>query len=189
MIRPMKLVYFSEEYTNINHMMNQMIIDGFNPEQIEVYLSHMYDFPEKTIKNIISGNEIVDRFNKRNESEVKLECKDTNLITFKYESDRLYFLNLFDRLEDETYKIAPYFDFRPPVQKRKEFNHIKNKIFQQLINENGLKCMLNLSPKCTIESGISIDHIISLSTNILNKELRHIKSTEKGRKVQSIKPL
>lgn len=36
-----------------------------------------------------------------------------------------------------------------------------------------------------IQSGITIDHIIPLSTNVLNKDLRRMKSEEKGKKVQS----
>lgn len=63
MIRPMKLVYLSEEYDNINHMMNQMVVDGCTPNQIKVYLSRMYDFTESVIESIISGYHIEDRFN------------------------------------------------------------------------------------------------------------------------------
>lgn len=47
------------------------------------------------------------------------KIKDTNELGFKYETDRLFFIDLFDLKEDETYKIAQYFDFRSQLKKGK----------------------------------------------------------------------
>ena len=45
------------------------------------------------------------------------------------------------------------------------------------------QCMLNLDC-CDLESGTAIDHLIPISSNILNKELRDLKA-KKGKKVKS----
>ena len=73
------------------------------------------------------------------------------------------------------------FDFRLPATKRKEFNKIRNDRLKQLISIHGLTCMLNLYC-CDLNSGTAVDHLIPISTNKLNKELRQLKA-EQGRKV------
>ena len=62
-------------------------------------------------------------------------------------------------------------------------NRIRNKILYTLKNQHGIKCMLKLEC-CDLESGTAIDHMIPISSNKLNKELRNLKA-EKGRKVKT----
>ena len=106
------------------------------------------------------------------------------MILFKHPEDRNYFEKLM--LTKEITSMEDYktlFDFRPPAIKRAEFNQCRRKILSQLIKQNGEKCMLALEC-CDPSSGITIDHLIPLSTNKLNKGLRHMKPV-KGRKVRS----
>ena len=106
------------------------------------------------------------------------------MILFKHPEDRKYFEKLL--LTKEITSLEDYktlFDFRPPAIKRTEFNQCRRKILSQLIKKNGDKCMLALEC-CDPSSGITIDHLIPLSTNKLNKELRNMKPV-KGRKVGS----
>ncbi len=81
----------------------------------------------------------------------------------------------------ETYKTL--FDFRPNAIKRKEFNKDRNKLFADLKKIYGQVCMLNFEI-CDPTAKLVIDHLIPLTTNKLNKELRKIKA-ESGKKVKS----
>ena len=72
------------------------------------------------------------------------------------------------------------FDFRIPEIKRKEFNKIRNQKLESLKAQFGIRCMLSLDV-CDLESGIAVDHLIPISSNILNKEIRRLKA-EKGKK-------
>lgn len=106
------------------------------------------------------------------------------MIPFEHAEDRIFFerLLLTKKIKGlEDYKTL--FDFRPPAIKRTEFNQCRKKNLSQLIKQNGKKCMLELEC-CDLVSGIVIDHLIPLSTNKLNKELRNMKPV-KGRKVRS----
>ena len=106
------------------------------------------------------------------------------MIEFENIEDQKYFENML--LHDEFKDINDFktmFDFRIPDIKRKEFNRIRNKILHTLKNQHGIKCMLKLEC-CDLESGTAIDHMIPISSNKLNKELRNLKA-EKGRKVKT----
>lgn len=102
---------------------------------------------------------------------------------FEYIEDELFFSNLLDsnNLLNSPFKVL--FDFREPLIKRKEFNKNRNELYTLLINSFEERCGLNLDC-CDNSSGFVVDHIIPLSSNILNKTLRKI-IPQKGRKTPS----
>jgi 5-methylcytosine-specific restriction endonuclease McrA len=75
------------------------------------------------------------------------------------------------------------FDFRSPDIKRKEFQTLRNNVFNELVGEYGESCRLQSHPGCTIKAE-QVDHLIPLSSNVLNKNIRHIKG-KNGTKVPS----
>jgi len=103
-------------------------------------------------------------------------------MNFKYAADKEYFeKNVFGRklkVED----IETYFDFSNPNQKRFEFNKIRNKIYRTLLSRYGKVCFLKIENICNEKSGFDVDHLIPLSSNVLNKKLRKIKPS-RGQKV------
>ncbi len=99
-------------------------------------------------------------------------------MNFEFDEDRLYFEKV---MGVPIKKIETLFDFRDARIKRKEFNRVRNILFQELKKRYGITCMLALTC-CNSDSGFVIDHIIPLSTNQLNKELRNIKANT-GKKV------
>lgn len=103
---------------------------------------------------------------------------------FEYENDKLFFKNLLCNEDEKIEKFSQLFDFRNPYQKRKEFASNRNKILDQFIIQKGKICELNFTNICNLSSGFNIDHIIPLSSNILNKTLRKLPS-EKGKKVRT----
>lgn len=92
---------------------------------------------------------------------------------FDFEEDYEYFDRLFDSLGGINKNIH-LFDFRTPIIKRKEFNKIRNDIFYILMEKKGNICELQLNENCT-NNAEQVDHLIPLSSNDLNKELRNIK--------------
>jgi len=103
---------------------------------------------------------------------------------FENPEDREYFANLFcsgdsSMLESQ---YQQYFDFRDPQVKRTEFNKIKSDIKNQLTERYGNQCMLAYPELCTGGNSLVLDHFIPLSSNILNKTLRHL-PPQKGKKV------
>lgn len=106
------------------------------------------------------------------------------MINFEHQEDREYFEKLLlteDKMSLEKYKTL--FDFRPLRIKRREFNYYRNENLNKLIEKHGKRCMLRMEC-CDLDSGISIDHLIPLSTNKLNKELRNLKPA-KFKKIKS----
>ena len=106
------------------------------------------------------------------------------MIQFEHSADRFYFekMLLHDDLQDLLH-FKEMFDFRPAAIKRKEFNKIRNQRLKTLQKKHGLTCMLNFEG-CDLESGIAVDHLIPIASNVLNKTLRNLKA-EKGRKVKA----
>lgn len=100
---------------------------------------------------------------------------------FDFEEDYEYFDRLFDSLGGINKNIH-LFDFRTPIIKRKEFNKIRNDIFYILMEKKGNICELQLNENCT-NNAEQVDHLIPLSSNDLNKELRNIKGVN-GKKLQ-----
>ncbi|MBP6859075.1 MAG: hypothetical protein KBC69_00415 [Candidatus Magasanikbacteria bacterium] len=72
-------------------------------------------------------------------------------------------------------KYSDYFDFRSPAIKRKEFNKIRNQVFKTLTASVDLICQLKAHPDCSKVKKFDVDHYIPLSSNELNKKLRHMK--------------
>lgn len=105
---------------------------------------------------------------------------------FEFLEDKQFFADLLcsgDTSVLETEHIN-LFDFRSPSLKRKEFNRMRPKFFKELIAKHGKVCQLHITPKCNLEKGLAIDHFIPLSSNELNKKLRHLKALP-GKKVLS----
>ncbi len=92
---------------------------------------------------------------------------------FAFKEDQDYFEKLLCSESKTIENFMHLFDFRPVIEKRSEFNKHRNKLKEKLISIHGAECMLKLS-KCDMNSGIAIDHLIPLSTNLLNKSLRKL---------------
>lgn len=103
---------------------------------------------------------------------------------FEYKEDQQFFEVLLCKDGQSINDYSKMFDFRNPPIKRAEFNKIKNHIMEVLISRHGSICMLDFDGICEIKSGLVIDHLIPLSTNKLNKDLRQMNS-KKGKKVSS----
>lgn len=96
---------------------------------------------------------------------------------FEYPEDRQFFANLLAEGDVNQLDVAysDLFDFRHPAIKRWEFNKTKHKVLKELIEKHKGQCQLGISPECSSEHRMEPDHIIPLSTNVLNKELRGMK--------------
>ena len=68
------------------------------------------------------------------------------------------------------------FDFRDPDLKRKEFNSIRDAVFAGLKRRYGKGCQLRCHDDCC-GVGTVVDHLIPLSSNVLNKTLRGMRAT------------
>jgi len=106
------------------------------------------------------------------------------MLEFKYPEDYKFFVDLLSDGNENSFnkKFKDYFDFRDPKIKRGEFNKIRSKTFERLKNIYGLKCQLKIHPDCSKVKKFDIDHFIPLSTNELNKKIRHM-NKEPGHKV------
>lgn len=103
-------------------------------------------------------------------------------IAFDYPEDQQYFeASVFGRLLSEQ-DIETYFDFSDPHKKRQEFNKIRGKVLSILLEQFGTKCLLNMENICDLNSGLQVDHLIPLSSNLLNKHLRKL-TRQKPQKV------
>lgn len=99
---------------------------------------------------------------------------------FQYPEDRDFFAHLLaggdvNRLEGD---FKEYFDFRHPAIKREEFNQIKKKVFDKLFSSGRVECELKIHPDCSKIKKFCLDHFIPLSTNELNKKLRHLEAVK-----------
>lgn len=103
---------------------------------------------------------------------------------FEFPEDKKFFAGILaggdEELLDREY--SDLFDFRHPAIKRWEFDKVSKKVLRELIERYSGKCQLRIHPECDSKWGLEPDHIIPLSSNVLNKELRHMKP-EKGMKV------
>ncbi len=103
-------------------------------------------------------------------------------IQFEYPEDREFFAHLLTKGDPvKLKKYSDLFDFRHPAIKRWEFNKGKKKLLQELVLKYQGECQLRIHPDCSNVLIFEPDHIIPLSTNDLNKKLRHLTrvSTEK----------
>ena len=99
---------------------------------------------------------------------------------FEFKEDEQHFVSLF-LLIGGLEGNRCLFDFRPPDLKRKEFNKIRHTVFQKLLDEYGNYCQLHCHEDCTGEAK-EVDHLIPLSSNVLNKQLRNMMG-QAGKKV------
>ena len=68
------------------------------------------------------------------------------------------------------------FDFHAPDLKRREFNAIRDAFFAELSRRYGAGCQLRCHDDCG-GVGTVVDHLIPLSSNVLNKTLRGMKAS------------
>lgn len=102
---------------------------------------------------------------------------------FIYKEDEIYFKSLLKDINEETF--TSLFDCSSPVEKTKAFNKNKKSVLESLKDIQEDVCLLGFKGICDTTQGFENDHIIPLSSNSLNKALRHMKAVEKGKKVQS----
>ena len=99
---------------------------------------------------------------------------------FEFQEDYEFFDELLESLGGiECHQSL--FDFRNPYIKRNEFNKTREEIFNELVKTNGNVCQLRCHPECT-NIADELDHLIPLSSNVLNKSLRNLKG-KSGKKV------
>jgi 5-methylcytosine-specific restriction endonuclease McrA len=101
---------------------------------------------------------------------------------FTYPEDEQFFRALLCDDGETLDRYIPLFDFRSPTVKRQEFNRSRDRLLAQLIAAFGPVCQLQFAERCSFQSGIAVDHLIPLSTNKLNKELRALPAAP-GKKV------
>jgi 5-methylcytosine-specific restriction endonuclease McrA len=105
-------------------------------------------------------------------------------MNFEYPEDRLFFRRLLCGRRKTLSSYRRLFDARPPRTKRAEFNRMMPKLRAELIKRHGQMSQLQLVEDCGLKHGLAIDHLIPLSSNKLNKELRRL-AAKPGRKVAS----
>jgi 5-methylcytosine-specific restriction endonuclease McrA len=101
---------------------------------------------------------------------------------FRHEADRRFLETLLCRQGESLAAYGEMFDFRPHRAKRGEFDRLRDARRRELIEVHGAVCQLRFSPRCT-GTPDTIDHLISLATNVLNKA-RGVQAIP-GRKVVS----
>jgi hypothetical protein len=101
---------------------------------------------------------------------------------FEFEEDKLFFQKLLCKQGEAIDKYKRLFDFREVKLKRQEFNKIRSGVLKKYLAGKGQICELSFKDICDTKSGFNIDHLIPLSSNKLNKELRKLEA-DKGRKV------
>lgn len=97
--------------------------------------------------------------------------------TFEYPEDRDFFAFLLtdgdiERLEAEYSEL---FDFTHPAIKREDFGKVSKKVLADLVVKFNGTCQLNIHEDCGKSGVLEPDHIIPLSSNLLNKQLRGMK--------------
>ena len=106
----------------------------------------------------------------------------SGVMVFEYPEDRAFFDDLLKPLGGVD-KNQELFDFRDPELKRREFGKIRSEVFKSMVLMRGNICELRWNGNCT-GNAENIDHLIPLSSNKLNKELRNV-VPEKPKKVKS----
>ena len=105
---------------------------------------------------------------------------------FKYPEYEIYFRDLLCEAGEDLSKYASLFDLRePPEIKRREFTaRYKQQAWKELEEKYGKVCQLQFSGSCEVNNPTHIDHVIPLSSNVLNKDLRKSKALP-GKKVST----
>jgi hypothetical protein len=97
-------------------------------------------------------------------------------LEFEYPEDRKFFIDFLAGGDEKRFneEFSDYFDFRHPAIKRGEFKKTRKQALKNLLDKYGEVCQLRLHPDCSKERIWEPDHIVPLSTNELNKKLRHL---------------
>ena len=94
-------------------------------------------------------------------------------LAFEYREDREYFRKLLCDPGERLEAYADLFDFEtPPGRKRQQAGRICATRKAALSRRFGRRCLLRFADDCDGASGLTVDHLIPLLTNKLNKELR-----------------
>ncbi|MCF7864942.1 MAG: HNH endonuclease [Candidatus Pacebacteria bacterium] len=103
---------------------------------------------------------------------------------FEFPEDKKFFAGILAEGDEDLLDVeySDLFDFRHPAIKRWEFDKVSKKVLRELTEKHKSECQLRIHHECSNDDGFEPDHIIPLSSNVLNKELRHMKP-EKGMKV------
>src|ERR1044071_5226137 len=104
---------------------------------------------------------------------------------FKHSEYDQFFSDLLCEEGEDLSKYASLFDLRePPNIKRRELTARKYKqAWNELEKRYGRICQLQYIETCEINNPVAIDHVIPLSSNVLNKKLRKAKPLMSGKKV------
>lgn len=104
---------------------------------------------------------------------------------FEFPEDQEFFSHLLADGDTNQLVVAysDLFDFRHPAIKRWEFDKVSKKVLRELIEKHNGECQLRIHPECSPSHGLEPDHIIPLSSNVLNKELRHLQRIENAKVV------
>lgn len=96
---------------------------------------------------------------------------------FDHPEDEQYFRELLCAVGEDLAEYADLFDFRPPMEKRREFQRLRSTHLSSLQDQCGETCFLRCAPDCDVRSGLTVDHVIPLSTNKLAKQLRRLSAS------------
>jgi 5-methylcytosine-specific restriction endonuclease McrA len=105
-------------------------------------------------------------------------------MNFEYPEDKEFFRRFLCVGGEGLSAYNRLFDLRPSRIKRSEFNRQMPRLRKELLKRYGRVCQLQLVEDCSIKAGLTVDHLIPLSSNKLNKELRKLTPLP-GRKVAS----
>ena len=104
---------------------------------------------------------------------------------FKYPEYDQFFRDLLCEEGEDLSKYVSLFDFRePPSIKRRELTGQQyERAWEELEKRFGHRCQLQYVEDCEIDNPVAIDHVIPISSNVLNKHLRKSKPLVAGKKV------
>src|SRR5574341_2397210 len=109
------------------------------------------------------------------------------MMMFKYSEYDQFFHDLLCAEGEDLSKYASLFDLRePPIVKRRELTgRTYTQAWKELEKKFGRKCQLQFVEGCESNNPVTIDHLISISSNVLNKHLRKSKPQAVGKKVRT----
>lgn len=110
------------------------------------------------------------------------------MLAFEYPEDKAYFAALLAGGDEAVLEaeFAELFDFRDPDEKRTEFNRMRPHILPEIIDTCKTACQLRIHPDCSSTGAWHIDHIIPLSSAMLQRKLRNMKNNPDGTKPKSL---
>jgi hypothetical protein len=107
-----------------------------------------------------------------------LECcaSMTDALHFEYPEDERYFHELLCQVGESSATYYQLFDFRRVSEKRRDFQRVRDTHLRLLEERFGRTCLLRCAPDCDPRSGLTVDHVIPLSSNKLAKALRGLRA-------------